>query len=413
MMDSLKNHISKISKGATPANVMNSREHESDVLFLKSGNVGEGSLVLKELSYISKKDHELLSRSSLKNNDVLLSIAGGIGKVAVIKNLNEQANTNQANAFIRTLPSLRPEYLSIAFQSSLLKEQFAKETVESAIQNLSMGQIQNVKLNVPSIERQDKVIESISKKFLLLNNFINSLTQKLHHIEEYKTALIHNAVTKGLDANGNSLLRYSDDRNISVASFKSYIALNTGGTWGSISENEKGIIALRSTEQTKDGKWNIDRPAILNPDGIDLSCILKKDDLLITKSSGSKSHIGKTTLVDEHIESLGAVYSNFMQRIRLNNRCYPKFAYYFLNSDFVKSQYKSQFTDTVGLGNLSAGLFNNLKVSDFSVENQKEISKYLDDRLSKLDVSVETINKKIALLREYKISLINEAVSGK
>ncbi|MFL0865709.1 restriction endonuclease subunit S [Vibrio parahaemolyticus] len=408
MMDSLKNHISKISKGATPANVMNSREHESDVLFLKSGNVGEGSLVLKELSYISKKDHELLSRSSLKNNDVLLSIAGGIGKVAVIKNLNEQANTNQANAFIRTLPSLRPEYLSIAFQSSLLKEQFAKETVESAIQNLSMGQIQNVKLNVPSIERQDKVIESISKKFLLLNNFINSLTQKLHHIEEYKTALIHNAVTKGLDANNCRIL---DGTPAEDMKWK-----DSGIEWiGDIPDGWK-LIKLKDYFNVTMGETILKEDLSDESFGIPVYSATKEDVVFGYVNNASKLLNPGDIVIAARGNSIGnpniisALSTSTQTTIQLNKKRK-------VNSEFIKYWMLGSHDEIFK--------FDNTAIPQFTVDDSKNIvsvmpgsdetlriCNYLSKKLEVLKVSKETINKKIALLLEYKKSLINEAVSG-
>ena len=60
-------------------------------------------------------------------------------------------------------------------------------------------------------------------------------------------------------------------------------------------ENDK--VVLRSTEQTIDGKWTIENPAKRDLSKIPYkSCRIYPNDLLITKSSGSSLHIGKTTL---------------------------------------------------------------------------------------------------------------------
>lgn len=102
---------------------------------------------------------------------------------------------------------------------------------------------------------------------------------------------------------------------------KNIIKSNDGGVWGNeptSTENDK--IVLRSTEQTIDGKWIIEEPAKRDLSKIPYkNCLIKPNDLLITKSSGSSLHIGKTTLADDYFTTNECYYSNFLQRIRLQN----------------------------------------------------------------------------------------------
>lgn len=48
-----------------------------------------------------------------------------------------------------------------------------------------------------------------------------------------------------------------------------------------------------------------------------------------------------------------------------------------------------------------------------SKEEQKEIIKYLDKTTSNIDQTINKINKRIKLLKEYKKSLIYHVVTGK
>lgn len=79
-----------------------------------------------------------------------------------------------------------------------------------------------------------------------------------------------------------------------VKRFKALLSRNDGGVWGDDSAGE-GMIVLRSTEQTVDGRWRIENPATraLTPREVSESR-LEVDDLVVTKSSGSELHIGKT-----------------------------------------------------------------------------------------------------------------------
>ena len=77
-----------------------------------------------------------------------------------------------------------------------------------------------------------------------------------------------------------------------------------------------------------DGRWQLDDPAPrkLSKAEID-SALLEEGDLLLTKSSGSSLHIGKTTLVTAEIAEMSCCYSNFMQRIRTKVTFLPKLAW--------------------------------------------------------------------------------------
>jgi hypothetical protein len=48
------------------------------------------------MAHITQKCHDAFNRSQLKDNDVLFSITGAIGGIAVVDNSIIPANTNQA-----------------------------------------------------------------------------------------------------------------------------------------------------------------------------------------------------------------------------------------------------------------------------------------------------------------------------
>ena len=102
---------------------------------------------------------------------------------------------------------------------------------------------------------------------------------------------------------------------------KTLLCRNDGGVWGDRFD-DGGVIVLRSTEQNADGRWRIETPARrhLAPSEYH-ACRLICDDLVVTKSSGSTLHIGKTSIVTREVASLNCCYSNFMQRLRVKAEC--------------------------------------------------------------------------------------------
>lgn len=194
---------------------------------------------------------------------------------------------------------------------------------------------------------------------------------------------------------------------------KNIIKSNDGGVWGNeptSTENDK--IVLRSTEQTIDGKWIIEEPAKRDLSKIPYkNCLIKPNDLLITKSSGSSLHIGKTTLADDYFTTNECYYSNFLQRIRLQKSYYPLYAWFIFNAVFVREQFAYMQNSTSGLGNINSTDIENIIVPIPTLDEQQKIAEFLDRECGKIDGLKADIQAQIDTLEQYKRSVITEAVT--
>lgn len=187
---------------------------------------------------------------------------------------------------------------------------------------------------------------------------------------------------------------------------------NDGGTWGRDTKiNEVGTIIIRSTEIEIDGNWDLSNPIkrSLNEDEIK-KCLLYEGDIVITKSSGSSDHIGKSVVVSKEIEKLACCFSNFVQRIRFRN-FHPRLYHYILNSYVVREQYRYLTQTTTGLGNLNSSTLDEVQLPFIPLSEQKQILRYLDYKTQLIDKLIEKTKKKIELLKEKRITLINHCVT--
>jgi type I restriction enzyme S subunit len=187
---------------------------------------------------------------------------------------------------------------------------------------------------------------------------------------------------------------------------------NDGGVWGSDDEDEIGTYVIRSTEITIDGKWDLSNPMkrILTEKEIE-KCRLYKNDIVITKSSGSPDHIGKSVIVDGIVESMRCCYSNFVQRIRFNSTFNPYLYHMILNSNIVREQFRFLTQSTTGLGNLNGSTLNEIQLPFIPLHEQHQIVEYLDNKTSTIDSLIQSKEKKITLLKEKRISLINQVIT--
>ena len=181
----------KITKGTTPTTLGYSFL-ESGVNFIKVESISEnGGLILDKITHISQECHDALERSQLQENDILFSIAGALGRVAIIDSKILPANTNQALSIIR----LKPNIYNIKFIAKTLKTPDIQKQIEGfkkgiAQQNLSLEQMGAIQIPLPPLESQDQIINVISK----IEEKISLIDSSLESLEDKKSKILKSAL---------------------------------------------------------------------------------------------------------------------------------------------------------------------------------------------------------------------------
>jgi len=99
--------------------------------------------------------------------------------------------------------------------------------------------------------------------------------------------------------------------------------------------------------------------------------------------------------------------------LRCNSRCYNRFLFYYLQSNIFKSKGISEMYGVAGLKRIPTDFIFNYKLGIPDYNEQKDIANYLDEKTSQIDELVSNIQFEIQKLKEYRQSLISEAVTGK
>ena len=170
---------SVITKGTTPTTI-GFEFVDTGVNFVKVEDITDDNKILKnKLMHISLGCHEKLLRSQLKEKDILISIAGAIGKVALVSSDILPANTNQALALIRLKSEdmILIDFLMASLRSQYVINQYLNQMRGSTQQNLSLKNISNLVIQVPPLDLQreyvDFVKQSDKSKFEVLKSYSN------------------------------------------------------------------------------------------------------------------------------------------------------------------------------------------------------------------------------------------------
>ena len=153
-----------ITKGTTPTTLGYEFQDEG-VKFLKTECFDEnGGFIENKAAHISEECHERLKRSQLKAGDILFSIAGAIGRVAIVSEEMLPANTNQALAIIRISDEqVYLPYIKLILTSPIVIEQFERKKQGVAQLNLSLKDINEISIPLPIKEKQIELAELFAK----------------------------------------------------------------------------------------------------------------------------------------------------------------------------------------------------------------------------------------------------------
>ena len=149
-----------VTKGTTPTTLGHSFQ-ENGVNFLKVEAITEdGHFIRDKFMFISEDAHQTLSRSQLRQNDILFTIAGTIGRTALVDDQILPANTNQAIAIVRPdISVVRPRFLRYVLSNPSFTRKAQSRTVQSVQSNFSLGELKQAQITLPDLPEQDQILK--------------------------------------------------------------------------------------------------------------------------------------------------------------------------------------------------------------------------------------------------------------
>ena len=264
----------------------------------------------------------------------------------------------------------------------------------------------------PPVEEQQYIVNYLDTKCTQIDTIITKVQSVIEKMQEYKKAIITEAVTKGLNPNVRmkaSQLEWIGNipETYTLIKLKFLGEYFNGLTYSpdNLTDVDEGILVLRSSN-IKNGKLVLDDNVYVNVDTP--RYLVKKNDILICSRNGSRNLVGKNILLSEDIY---AYFGAFMMIFRLNSEVYSKWVNYVLNSNLFLAYLGSFFSSTIN--QLTGKDFGNIIIPICNVEEAKQITEYLDEKCSNIDSIMLKKQSLIDKLTEYKKALIYEVVTGK
>ncbi|HRN70081.1 MAG TPA: restriction endonuclease subunit S [Candidatus Woesebacteria bacterium] len=287
---------------------------------------------------------------------------------------------------------------------------------------LSDSSFLNILVAYPEFETQIKARKYLEYKEKDIDKYIKKLKKEIALLKEYRQKIISQAVTCGLDENGE--LRKKPEWNEGDPTPKGW--KDSGVEWmGLIPEGWELLPGRAFFSEKKIKNVGMQEKQVLS---LSYGKIIKKKDEdlkgLVPESfetyqivSGGDIIIRSTDLQNDKVslrvglvKDIGIITSAYLC-LKVNRNLTSEYAYHLLHSYDIRKIFYS----------LGSGLRQNLSITDFKFlpivqpphNEQKNIVSYVIDKTESIDKQISEVEKQINYIQEYKQSLISKVVTGK
>lgn len=269
---------------------------------------------------------------------------------------------------------------------------------------------------VPILPKQQRIADYLDKKCGEIDELIALQEQMIAQLTDYKQSVITEAVTKGLNPDAE-LVPSSIDWIGDVPKGWNIVPLRyLGRTQNGISQSGDYFGEGFPFVSYSDVYKNYSLPSIFNG----LAKSSKQDqklfsviegDVFFTRTSETIDEIGFSSVCLKTVEN--AVFAGFLIRFRpYKNKIDKNFSKYYFRSNIHRAYFVKEM-NLVTRASLSQELLKSLPVLLPPLSEQHAIATYLDTKCSEIDSLIAIKQQKIETLKDYKKSVIYEAVTGK
>ena len=174
---------------------------ENQIRYITTGNIGEGKYKEQGHTYITDEKFTELNCTEIFPGDLLISrLNPPVGRSCILPDLESRVVTSVDNVVLRPNKIFKKKFLMYAMSNCRYFEHTSLIARGATMQRISRGLLGNVPLTIASdIEEQTAIANYLDRKTAEIDELITQKERLIELYEEEKSAIINQAVTKGID----------------------------------------------------------------------------------------------------------------------------------------------------------------------------------------------------------------------
>jgi type I restriction enzyme S subunit len=284
-------------------------------------------------------------------------------------------------------PKTNGKYQYYLIQTPLFQTQFYS-SLSGLIGGVSISLIRNFISITPPLQEQEQIVKYLDEKTSIIDKLISIKQRKVELLQEQRTTLINQVITKGLNPNvkmKDSGVEWIGEIPESwvIKKMKYFVRICNGGDFKDFTLEDGGFPVYGSGGIfSRSSKFIYDKISVL---------------------LGRKGSVDKPKIVEEPFWCSDTTYYT-----KIKENVNP---YYFF---FLVQQIKFDlYTYGSTIPSMTKSVYDEMLFPYPNFQEQQEIVEYLDTHTKEIDDLVSMEQKKIELLKEYRQSLISEVITGK
>lgn len=290
-----------ISKGTTPTTLGYSFT-STGVAFLRAEDIINGVINPRTVAFhISPETHSVLSRSQLLPGDLLITIAGTLGRIGYVPRNAPPLNCNQAVAFARLKPDLLDsKFACLMCQCEDVISPLLNLKKVGTIGNLNLEQVGELKIPLPPLSEQKRIAAILERA--------NGLRHLCRYSQQLNEEFLHSVFMQ----------MFGHIENFDWIDFKSlFIEEPKNGLYLPAEQYGNGVPIIRINNfyaGVLDSPMTFKRVRASDSEIEEFS--VRNEDILINRVN-SLEYLGKCALVHGIVEP--TLFESNMMRIRVKN----------------------------------------------------------------------------------------------
>ena len=401
----------RTSSGATPLSTERSYYEGGTIPWINSGELAS-PYIYKTSNYITQKGFENSSTEIYPKDTVLVAMYGATaGKASLLK---IEACTNQAICAILPRKDYSPEFLK--YNIDTLYEHLVGLSSGSARDNLSQAGLKKLKLVLPKTREEQEnlvsVLTLLDKKIALNRQINDNLEAMAKQLYDYWFVQFDfpNEEGKPYKSSGgamvwNEKLKREIPQGWSVLSVNDIAASVRGVSYAKedMVDSNNGVLVLRGNNIQDNHLIYDSNVAYIPSSFVSEDQRIRPLDIIMTMSSGSKEHIGKSAMFQfASKDTFGA----FLTKFTAKEHC-AYLLFNLFNSQYFKAKIKSIACGT-GINNLTNQTFDEIYI----VMPEDELLLEFDKKQSQIFAEIGLIEKSNVELTKQRDELLPLLMNG-
>jgi len=264
---------------------------------------------------------------------------------------------------------------------------------------------------LPPLPEQATIVRFLDHANRRVRRYIRAKQKLIKLLDEQKQAIIHRAVTRGVDRNvrlkpsGVEWLGAVPEHWAVIPIKRAFVSMAYG-----ISESatNEGSIRLLTMGHIRDGSVTV--PSDGGVVSVDPSLLVEKNDLLFNRTNSAEL-VGKVGLFRG--AATPVTFASYLVRMRPRRDADADFLNLLLNDHSMLSTARREAIPSLHQANLNPTRYGRLHIALPRLAEQEAIVRFVTASTAGFQKGIDGAQREVSLLREYRNRLIADVVTGK